>query len=87
MLLVLRFYQILVNFNKEDKSDSDNEFHDTENNNFDVDEKMIVLQEETVNDLNDFSMIEGEKGEPQLFINDKLHTVVIELLAEGMGMN
>ena len=87
MLLVLRFYQILVNFNKEDKSDSDNDFHDTENNNFDVDEKMIVLQEETVNDLNDFSMIGKEKGEPQLFINDKLHTVVIELLAEGISMN
>ena len=64
MLLVLRFYQILVNFTKEDKSDSDNEFLDTENDNFDVDEKMIDIQEQTVKDLNDLSVIGEEIGEP-----------------------
>ena len=64
MLLVLRLFQILVKFNKEDKSDSDNEFLDTENDNFDVDDKMIDIQEQTVKDLNDFFMIGEEKGEP-----------------------
>ena len=61
--MVLIFYQISEKFNDKREKDSDDKLLDTENKNSGVDEKMIDLQEENFDDLNDFFKVEKENGE------------------------